>query len=1043
MRISELIFSKQETAHEENREKEINVYRIILLLCSTFTLLLRYLFVNEFPNAYDPLSTRVAFSCMLLLIFVFTYFESFNRWIIYLTYTVFILYSLNGVMLIFKNNFTIPYILEFIILIIIICLAFEKKSYINLYLSLVFVSYTVATFIFLKDYTEIFVNIALLGIFCGAILVFFDLKIETEAELRIREDLLNTIFNESPDALFLIDPTTAVIINSNDRAIVMFELKDRQQIIGNNLNYLVRFPHSPGAWKNLKKKVGKKRFLTQEVEFKTMSRRIFWGSQAITEINVGEAIFWMVRIADITERVKDKKTIEENRKMLNQMINLVPHQIFLKDINGRFVIANQSIADYYNTTVENMIGKRDADFLNLQDARRIEQDDREVIESGREKYISEEYISNQDGKRRIWQTTKIPFYIDEEKAPAVLGISIDITERVDDKRVIEDNRKMLMKIINALPHQIYLKDNKGKFLLINQGLANFHRMSSEEILGKTDFDLFRKEEAEMFYKIDQEIIRTGRAQYIPEEYFTDKKGNTKVNHTVKMPFYINEKNELGILGINIDITEEKLAEKAIKESEAKYRMLMEQASDGIYLSDKEGYIVDANQRACQMFGYELEEFLNMNIKKLADPVAFTDTILRMPDSKDRQSIIIERRFIKKNGTPFTVELSAKLLDDGSHQAIIRDITERKRVEMMLKDNERKFRALIENSSDVVIILSENFTLKYASPSVTRILGYEPEKILHTSFFELCLPEEIDRVSKFLSEIISNPTGNHSLDEIKIRKRSGDFIYSEIVATNLLKDSIISGIIINCHDITKRKQTEKELLNTNFELDSFVYKASHDLKAPLRSVMGLIKLAKIESNDEKQHMYLNMMNKSVISLDQFIKDLTQFSRNSRLEVEAIEIDFEEIINECLNNLKFMENVDRVTVNKKLNIQSKFYSDLTRLGAIFNNFLSNAFKYHRFENNNSYINILIHADDERATIVVEDNGQGIEPLHVDRIFDMFYRASESSYGSGLGLYIVKNAVNKLNGNINVQSVVNQGTKFTIVIPNLIYKVEKNEG
>src|SRR5690606_14639448 len=118
------------------------------------------------------------------------------------------------------------------------------------------------------------------------------------------------------------------------------------------------------------------------------------------------------------------------------------------------------------------------------------------------------------------------------------------------------------------------------------------------------------------------------------------------------------------------------------------------------------------------------------------------------------------------------------------------------------------------------------------------------------------------------------------------------------------------------------------------------------------------------------------------------------RNSRLEVEAIEIDFEEIINECLNNLKFMENVDRVTVNKKLNIQSKFYSDLTRLGAIFNNFLSNAFKYHRFENNNSYINILIHADNERATIVVEDNGQGIEPLHVDRIFDMFYRASESS-------------------------------------------------
>lgn len=1038
MRISDLIFSKQEMRQEERGEKEINVYRIILLLCSTFTLLLRYLLINEIPDSFDPLSVRLAFSCILLVIFAATYFDKIRSWIFYLHYIVFLLYSLHGIVLVFKNNFSIAYILEFIILIIIICLSFKKKSSVNIYLSIVFLFYVIACFVFIKEPVEVFVHIALLGIFCGAIRIFFDLKIEAETELRIREDLLNTIFNESPDALFLIDPSTSLIIQCNDRAIGMFDISDRQNIIGNNLNYLLRFPHSPGAWKNLKKKVGKKRFLIQEVEFKTTGNYIFWGSQAITEINVGDSVFWMVRIADITERVKDKKTIEENRRVLHQIIDLVPHQIFLKDTRGRFIMANKAVAEYYNTSDESMIGKRDADFLNEADAKRIEQDDLEVIESGREKFISEEYISNKDGKRRIWQTTKIPFYLDEEKEPAILGISIDITERVDDKRTIEDNRKMLMKIINVLPHQIYLKDSKGNFLLVNQGLANFHQMRIDELIGKNDYDLYKTEEAQQFHLIDQEVIKSSRTVSIPEEYFTDKKGRVKVNHITKMPFYINEKNEVGILGVNIDITEEKLAERVIKESEAKYKMLMEQASDGIYLSDKNGNILDANQRACQMFGYDLNEFLKLNIKKLVDPIVFPDSIIRMPDNANRQSIIVERRFIKKDGTPFTVELSAKLLDDGSHQAIMRDITERKRVEQILKDNERKFRALIENSSDVILILAEDFTLKYASPTVTRILGYDPLKILHTSFFGVTHMDEIDNISKFFSEIVSKPEENHVLDEIRIKTLSEDFIYAEIVATNLLKDNVINGIIINCHDITKRKITEKELLNTNFELDSFVYKASHDLKAPLRSVMGLIKLAKLESKDERQHIYLEMMNKSVSSLDHFIKDLTQFSRNSRMEVEARLINFEDLINESLNNLKFMENVDRVVVYKKMNIQSQFYSDLTRLSTIFNNFLSNAFKYHRFEDNNSYINIIIEANIEQARIIVEDNGQGIEPLHVDRIFEMFYRASETSNGSGLGLYIVKNAVNKLNGTVEVQSVVNQGTKFIVVIPNLIYKV-----
>ncbi|MFL5730208.1 MAG: PAS domain S-box protein [Cytophagaceae bacterium] len=1037
MQISDLILSRQD---DNDDKKQMNVYRIILLLCSTFTLLLRYLFVNESSfEVYDPLVIRVAFSLMLLIIFGLTFFRNFDQRIMYMNYMVFTFYSFHCLYLIQRNAFNIEYILEFIILIIIICLAFRNKVHINVYIAFVFVFYSLTCILFLSSYADIFVHISLLGIFCGAILIFFDSRIEMEEELRVREDLLHTIFNESPDALFLADPETSAITTCNERAMIMFGMNQRDHIIGNNLNFLLKYPYSTGAWNNFKKKFSKKKFIVQELEFKTAENTYFWGSQAITEISAGSHNYWLVRITDIAERVKDKKTIEENRKILRQVIDLLPHQIFLKDSKGKYLLANKALADLYNTSIEQIIGKTDVEFLDPFMADRILADDREVVEKGKEKFIPEEYVKDSNGNIRILQVTKIPFYLEDEKKPGLLGIGIDITERVNDKNIIEENRQMLRQIIDLLPHQIYLKDSHSKFLLVNESVASLRNKTMDEIIGKTDFDLFPLEEAKEFRRIEEEVIRSGKSRFIPDEYSTNPDGTIRVMNTIKMPFYLANKKEIGLLGINIDITEAKMAEKVIRESELKYKMLLEQASDGIYLSDEEGNILEANPKACEMFGYSMQEFLSLNIRSLVDPASRSEMPLSQPDLKDRQSIILERKFIKKDGTPFTVEVSAKLLEDGRHQAIIRDITQRKHLENILKDNERKFRALIENSSDVILILDEKFRVNYASPSTQRILKFDPEKLQDRLIYDIVDPQNIDMLSAFLNETIALRGVNHTLESLRIRNATGDYVYGEVVGVNLLEDAVVSGIIINFHDITKRKVTEMELLNTNFELDSFVYKASHDLKAPLRSVMGLIKLAKLEMKDKTQQMYLDMMNKSVYSLDAFIKDLTLFSRNSRLEIDSKLIRFPELVDETLNNLMFLENAYKIKINKNIEIKSEFYSDITRIGTILNNLISNAFKYHRFENN-SYINILIETDADRAKIVVEDNGSGIDPMYIDRIFDMFYRASEISYGSGLGLYIVKNAVNKLHGTIEVESALNKGARFKVVLPNLLKNIQK---
>jgi PAS domain S-box-containing protein len=850
-------------------------------------------------------------------------------------------------------------------------------------------------------------------------------------------DIYKAAFDELPDAVLLIHPETYIVKDCNDKAILYFGTNNKIGIKGKSIIQLI-----PGdlSLKEAEAVLQLKKSNSDAKEVKWLKRngKIFYGNTSFKLIKAGKDQFILVRICDVTARINDRKINEDFCSVLHRIVNLLPLAIFLKDNEGRFVFANKMFLEKHQLSESDIIGKTEQDVSGGIKEYRL--DDMSVLKKESENSVESGIAFDLKGMTHVFQTTKIPFAAEGAEPEGTLGISIDISERIKDKQLIEENRQMLMQILNLLPHYIYLKDRDGKFLFVNQSTANFYKIKPEEMIGKTDADFYPPELSKEFEQTDKEIIREGKTRIIPEELSVDNKGNTRVQNVIKIPFYLNAIDATGLLGINIDITESKMSEKALKESETKYKMLMEQASDGIYLSDQDGNIMEANPRACEMFGYEMEEFVHLNIKKLIDPKESKDAPLRIPDMRGKQSIILERRFIKRDGTPFTVELSAKLLENGRHQAIIRDITERKRIERVLKDNERKFRALIENSSEIIIIVTETFKIKFISTSVKRILGFLPESVIGKSVFEFVHAEEMDQISKIFSQTLMDPGKKYAADAMRIVNNENKFLYFEIVAVNLLTDANINGIIINFHDITKRKTTETELLNTNFELDSFVYKASHDLKAPLRSVMGLIKLAKIESKDENLNVYLDMMNKSVTSLDAFIKDLTLFSRNSRMDIEARLINFEDVISESLSNLRYMENADKVVIKKDIQIYEAFYSDITRLGTIINNLLSNAFKYHRFENNNPYINIQISANIEKATIILEDNGVGIDALHIDRIFEMFYRASDASYGSGLGLYIVKNAINKLNGSIEVESVLNQGTKFKIIIPNLINKISK---
>ena len=249
--------------------------------------------------------------------------------------------------------------------------------------------------------------------------------------------------------------------------------------------------------------------------------------------------------------------------------------------------------------------------------------------------------------------------------------------------------------------------------------------------------------------------------------------------------------------------------------------------------------------------------------------------------------------------------------------------------------------------------------------------------------------------------------------------------------NDLKDfnaALESKVIERTSELEKQNE---ELVKVNSELDSFVYSTSHDLRAPLVSVMGLIDLSKREKDPELRSHYFEMIVNSMQKLDSFIKDITDFSRNARMQVEFDEIDFNELVESIFEELQYMQGSD---LEKRINIENVevFVSDPRRLKMIFNNLISNAIRYQSEENGTPYVAMDITTDEKGAHIVIHDNGLGIRDEYLARIFDMFFRASETSQGSGLGLYIVKEAVEKLGGSISVDSKQGEGTRFEINLP-----------
>jgi len=491
-------------------------------------------------------------------------------------------------------------------------------------------------------------------------------------------------------------------------------------------------------------------------------------------------------------------------------------------------------------------------------------------------------------------------------------------------------------------------------------------------------------------------------------------------------------------GIFSDVTETKQLEDKSRFSETRYRSLVEQLPLGIMVHSN-GKIRFMNPEAARLIGApDSRMAIGMDIMDLVHPNNQQAIRNRIDQILDGQTIttleIVLKRldgqeiYVESVGYPYLFEGQPAI------QVVMKDLTDQKTAAAGIAKYETLFFELFQHTPLAIVLLNERSEVVKINQGFEQLFGYTLDALYGKTLSHAIVPSELEEEGNEINSLI---TENKVICVETIRYRKiGEPVSVIIYGVPVLLGNKKIGIFGMYVDITERKRVEEELKIRNAELDNFVYKVSHDLRAPLSSVLGLAHLASIPGNRDDLSGYVKLMGEKALQLDHFISDVLSHSKNLKMEVMVDRVDLNEIIERTFRDLSYLAGAEEMKRTVRIE-GGEFFSDQWRLGEIFRNLISNAIKYRKLHFVDAEVSVEIKVDPATCRISVSDNGIGVESALAPRIFEMFFRASDRSDGSGLGLYIVKNAVDRLGGDISVESELGIGTRFVLELPNLIPK------
>lgn len=481
--------------------------------------------------------------------------------------------------------------------------------------------------------------------------------------------------------------------------------------------------------------------------------------------------------------------------------------------------------------------------------------------------------------------------------------------------------------------------------------------------------------------------------------------------------------------------------------------LINSLSDIIIVLNEKYRIVYINELGAAQLGYSDVELEGRNIDHIIpeDEAGKEDFItnLILPALKGKHTQSEEMSLLKADRSRIQVsivgsELRSEPYSDGV-LLIARDISMLKQHVDLVQRQSAYLQQLFDASPLAMAMVNTNGVTMDVNMAFERIFGFARDEVVNKVLGDFIIPEGYTNETRRMWESASKPK---SVQFETKRARNGGELFDVCISMYPIKiNGVIHGVYSIYEDITQRKLAEKdlkakneELIKINTELDKFVYSISHDIRSPLMSTLGVLNMAEMETLNESDYtMYLGLIRQNIDRLDAFTSASIRYYKNTREKIVPDIVYIKELVSETIETLRYQDEAREMDFIINIDEDTHLLSDRNKLQIILSNLISNAIKYRRESSERSFLRISCKTVDEVAAFEFEDNGEGIPENKLDDIFTMFSRFSQRSSGSGLGLYIVKEVIDRLEGEIIFSSEHGQGTFIKIYIPECKVEIE----
>jgi len=757
------------------------------------------------------------------------------------------------------------------------------------------------------------------------------------------------------------------------------------------------------------------------------------------------------KILNNTDSVNLSELLKANKK-LQIIFQNNPLMIFIVDGKGIIKEVNQLGAKELGYEINELLYQPVTKVFLKRDWITVKKQINECIQNPGKMFNWEIQKVKKD-KKIIWVRENACTYESNGKSDEVLIVCDNITKLKEAEESIKESEERIRRIMDASPYgvHIYNLSNNGDLIFIGYNAA------ANKILGIDHSELVNKKIEEAFPNLTNTNI--------PAIYKSiAKKGSHLENELVD---YEDEqvKGAFDVSAIQIepgkiaaffsDITEKKRAFEELEKSELKFKSLFEFANDAIFIMDSNRFI-DCNKKTLEMFGCNKNEIIGKTPSEFS-PEKQPDGILSTEKAaiKLKNAIAgIPQRFEWKHhrlsGELFDAEVSLNKIILGHEtflQAIVREITDRKKAEVALKESEERFSSLIDNMIEAAVIIDWDGEVIFANNSAAKLVGLKsPQQGVGKKVFSFLHPDYNEKVSQAINRIKEDPTP--IIDEYKIQTADGEELWVESLGSKIIF-SKKEYILVTLRDVTIRKNTENQLREAKEKAEemsriksNFLANMSHELRTPLVGILGFAELLN-ERLNEKQNQ--DMADRILISANRLMDTLNLLLDLSRIEARKVEMNLQpyripELVESQILLFEAVAERKNLYLNTEIKDQNLLASvDEQIFRQIINNLVNNALKYTYSGGVKIIVDSVIEDNKSFVQISVKDTGIGIPEDSLGLIFQEFRQVSEGFNrhfeGTGLGLTITKNFIELMNGQISVTSNVGSGSTFRIIFPLVI--------